>query len=153
MRKRGRYHSAPRYHLRGMRIMKRPLPRLFLFLCTPVLVAAATCPLFFSFNGGHCIHISTDNKTYCEAQTFCHSIGGELATGGWITQLPPSLIMNSYWIGASDLLDDTSSFPISKRKTSFRWTDGSFAQDKFHSEFSDFRSSAECKRGQYHIAN
>ena len=118
-----------------MRIMERPLPRLFLFLCAILVGAATTCPQFFTFSGGHCIHISTDKKTYCEAQRHCHSIGGELATGEWITQLPLNMITSTYFMGASDLLDDTSSFPMSKRKTSFRWSDGSFAQDKFNSEF------------------
>ena len=63
-------------------------------------------------------------------------MGGELATGEWITQLPLNKITSTYFIGASDLLDDTSSFPMSKSRHSFRWTDGSFAQDKFCSECS-----------------
>ena len=96
-------------------VLKITLPRLFLILCTLVLGAATTCPQFFTFKSGHCIHISTDSKTYCEAQTFCRSIGGELATGERVTQLKS--FFSGYLIGMSDLLDETS----------FRWTDGSFA--------------------------
>ena len=119
-----------------MGMIERPLGRLFLVLCSAVLGAATTCPQSFSFIRGHCIYISTLTKTYCEAQRYCRSIGGELATGEWITRLPLNAIASIYYlIGASDLLDDTASFPMSKRKTSFRWTDGSFAQDKFQSEF------------------
>ena len=139
----------------GMRMMQRRLTRLSFVLCSAVLCAATTCPQFFSFEGGHCIYISNHTKTYCEAQRYCRSMGGELATGEWIVQLPPTKLMSGYLIGASDLLDQTSSFPLSKRKTSFRWTDGSFAQDKFHSEFMVFRGSADGKpalRGLDHIA-
>ena len=129
----------------GMEMMERPLARLFLVLCSAALNAATSCPQFFSFKGGHCIHISNHSKTYCEAQRYCRSMGGELATGEWITQLPLNVIVSRYLIGASDLLDETGSFPLWKRKTSFRWTDGSFAQNKFHSEFIVFWGSAEQK--------
>ena len=115
--------------------MERPLARgLFLFLYTPVLSATVNCPQFFSLRGGHCIHTSTIQKTYCEAQSFCRSIGGELATGERVTQLPLGIPKREYFIGASDLLDETSSFPRSKSRISFRWTDGSFAPNKFSGE-------------------
>ena len=122
------------YHIMEVVNEERPLVRLFLFLCTVVLGAATSCPQFFSLHNGHCIHLSTNEKTYWEAQIFCRSIGGELATGEWITQLPQNFLTSTYYfIGMSDLLDDTSSFPMSKQKISFRWTDGSLAQDKFQS--------------------
>ena len=129
-----------------MGMMEGPLARLFLILWSAVLCAATTCPQSFSFEGGHCIYFSTHSKTYCDAQRSCHSMGGELAIGEWITQLPyHAFVKTDYFIGASDLLDDTSSFPKWKRKTSFRWTDGSFAQDKFFSEFIIYWVSAEWK--------
>ena len=129
-----------------MGMIERPLGRLFLVLCSAVLGAATTCPQSFSFIRGHCIYISTLTKTYCEAQRYCRSMGGELATGEWITQLPlKAIVSTTYFIGVSDLLDETGSFPLWKRKTSFRWTDGSFAQNKFHSEFIVFWGSAEQK--------
>ena len=110
------------------------MPRLLLFLCAVLLAAATSCPQRFSLKAGHCIHTSSDNKTYCEAQKFCRSIGGELATGERVTQYPTISDGSKYLIGVSDLLDETSSMSKSKCKTSFRWTDGSFAPNKFSCE-------------------
>ena len=114
-----------------MAIMDRLVPHLLLFLCAVLLAAATSCPQWFSLKAGHCIHTSSDKKTYCEAQTFCRSIGGELATGERVTQYPTISDGSTYLIGMSDLLDETSSMPKSKSKIRFRWTDGSFAPNEF----------------------
>ena len=112
------------------------LPQLFLCLCSVLLVSASTCPTLFSLKNGHCIHTSTNTKTYCDAQTFCHSIGGELAFGERVTQYPTITNGIAYFIGMNDFLDEVGSFSFSKRRKSYRWTNGLFAPEaKFASEY------------------
>ena len=97
---------------------------------TPPLIAQGSCPQNFTLSKGHCVHISTDKKTYCQAQDFCLSIGGELATGWKVTTLDIQR-RTYYYIGLTDFLDETASMEQAKAKISFRWTNGSFATDLF----------------------
>ena len=97
----------------------------------PTVITQGSCPQKFTLSNGHCVHISTDKKTYCQAQDFCLSIGGELVTGAKVTALdvPGG---TPYFIGLTDFLDETGAMTKAKAKVSFRWTNGSFATDLFH---------------------
>ena len=79
---------------------------------------------------GLCLYKSSLKKDYCGAQDDCNFMNGELITGDNVRALKISDSF-SYFIGMSDLLDETASLPLAKRKTSFRWTDGSFGPDLF----------------------
>ena len=96
----------------------------------PTAITQGSCPQKFTLSNGHCVHISTDKKNYCQAQDFCLSIGGELATGAKVTTLDAGK-GTIYFIGLTDFLDETGAMERAKAKASFRWTNGSFATDLF----------------------
>ena len=60
---------------------------IIVFQDVPRHIAQGSCPQSFTLSNGHCVHISTDKKTYCQAEDFCLSIGGELVTGAKVTTL------------------------------------------------------------------
>lgn len=84
---------------------------------------ALTCPSPFRIIAGICLHFPGARLTWCEAQAYCYSVGGELIRGntflplnGKVTSGMPS----PYWIGLTDLLSERW-----KNKSGWRWTDGS----------------------------
>ena len=71
---------------------------------------------------GVCLYFKTEQPTYCEAQAYCSSVGGELVRGSNYLPLNGKTFPGSpyyYWIGLSDLLHERRS-----NKSGWRWTDG-----------------------------
>lgn len=88
---------------------------------------ALVCSSPFKNMFGVCLHSITTLKSWCEAQHYCTSIGGELVRGTNYLQIKGltgvtdyGTIPNDYWIGMTDLLTERYA-----NKSGWLWTDGS----------------------------
>ena len=82
---------------------------------------ALVCPAPFKDILGVCLHFRTTTMTWCDAQKYCLSQGGELVRGSNFLLLNGKYIsgMPKYWIGLTDLLIERR-----KKKNGWRWSDG-----------------------------
>lgn len=69
-----------------------------------------------------CLHFPNTTLSWCHAQQYCSSIGGELVRGNRFLTLhgrSVSGIPDKYWIGLTDFLDERETY-----RSGWRWTDG-----------------------------
>ena len=95
---------------------------LSLSLCTiRITTLQLTCSHPYQlYNNSLCLYKSSSNKNYCDAQDYCRSIRGELATGvSAVTEISLHLKWLEMWVGATDMLDERGS-----SSTGWRWTNG-----------------------------
>ena len=106
-----------------------------------VTLLSAACPPNFHSKHGHCLHESTNEVRWCEAQDQCRKIAGELVTGSSVLDLLGNYT-EFHFIGLTDMLDETRSIPeMSKRM--YRWTNGLYAPRSVFLRKLPFH--AECK--------
>ena len=89
---------------------------------------ALVCPLPFLKIRGVCLHFPTGKggTTWCEAQAYCSSVGGELVKGDQYLPLAGirfNGMPKDYWIGLTDMLHERRN-----KRGGWRWTDGSVAK-------------------------
>ena len=83
---------------------------------------ALNCPSPFTDIRGVCLNSSSSRKTWCDAQAFCSSVGGELLRGSSFLPFDgraASSLPERHWIGLTDLLIERK-----KSKSGWRWSDG-----------------------------
>ena len=82
---------------------------------------ARSCPPSFTERHNVCLHFRTYKLTYCQAQAYCSSVGGELVRGNNYLQLvgKSSLAKYKFWIGLTDLLRERR-----RNRSGWRWSDG-----------------------------
>ena len=96
------------------------LTPLSLLACTIRLSLQLSCPAPYLPHSSFCLHNIVDSKkNYCDAQHFCRSIRGELATGEPVIQVLGSFTNQRVWVGATDMLDERD-----RSSEGWRWTDG-----------------------------
>lgn len=68
-----------------------------------------------------CLHFPSIRKTWCDAQEYCSSAGGELVHGSKFLAISgsDSGLPHDYWIGMTDFLDERR-----ENQSGWRWTDG-----------------------------
>ena len=84
--------------------------------------ALAVCPPPYSIILGVCLHYGAAPTTWCDAQVYCTSVGGELVRGSSYLPLAGVTFPNMperYWIGLTDMLHERRN-----NRTGWRWTDG-----------------------------
>ena len=84
---------------------------------------AVVCPSPYKAVFGVCLHRSSTTMTWCDAQAFCTSAGGELVRGNNFLPLNGKAFpgySGHYWVGLTDLLEERR-----KQRSNWRWTDGS----------------------------
>ena len=88
-----------------------------------VRLIGGQCPLHFTTIFSVCVNISAALRTYCDAQAYCHGIGGEIITGSSYMKFDGKSFSGQpkrYWIGLTDLKHERQS-----SQSGWAWTDGS----------------------------
>lgn len=70
-----------------------------------------------------CLHFPSSRMTWCDAQSYCFSVGGELVRGSRFLSLNNKTFSgqpNVYWVGLTDLLIERG-----RNRSEWRWYDGS----------------------------
>lgn len=99
------------------------ISRVLLFALHLSLSRALLCQPPFSEILNVCLFVSNQTKSWCEAQAFCFSIGGELVRGNSYLRLKGKTFSGqppSYWVGLTDYKEERNS-----NQGGWRWTDGS----------------------------
>lgn len=85
---------------------------------------ALDCPPQFNEIHGVCLHFSTEKSSWCAAQQYCSTVGGELVRGrNFVLALHKKVFPGmpaNYWIGLTDFLHERKN-----NRAGWRWTDGS----------------------------
>ena len=84
---------------------------------------AVVCPSPYSDIHGVCLNFTTTKMKWCDAQSYCSSVGGELVRGSnFLAIASKSFTGRSkrFWIGLTDLLQEMGS-----NRPGWRWSDGS----------------------------
>ena len=98
--------------------------RLLAFGLQVSLCQALVCSPPFNNILGVCLHFNSSiKKTWCDAQAYCLSVGGELVRGSSYLPLNGNSfpgMPSDYWIGMTDFLTERGT-----NRSGWRWSDGS----------------------------
>lgn len=87
------------------------------------LCRALNCSPPFKNILGVCLHVNVTGQSYCDAQAYCASIGGELVRSSTYLAINGKTFSGmpfDYWVGLTDLLHERKS-----SRAGWLWSDGS----------------------------
>lgn len=100
--------------------------RIVLLLC--LFSRLRTCPNPFISVGSFCFHKSSSSFTYCQAQDYCHRLGGELVAGNANLKTAQTHFTGYAWIGLNDFTSERKS-----ARNGWQWSDGTLVNESHFS--------------------
>lgn len=96
---------------------------LFVYFLAGLISGLFSCPTPFTGKKPYCFHQSASGFTYCDAQNYCHNLGGELINGKTNFETAKTIYKDTnVWLGLNDFVNERK-----KNRSGYQWANGEIA--------------------------